>query len=436
MMPPWYNLFNNKFTILFLSNMRFFQGAGIVFALIFIVLLEYYAFTAFRFAIRSIRPSYKLPATVIFVAIMVAWFLVLLSFPVLRTADLNRSLKNFLVSFAMAFLIMKLMVGVFYLIDDIRRGLYYITGRFYKAESIPALVTNGMTRSDFLAKTGLWVSGILFGTMWYGMMNRYRYSVKRLVLQFPHLPNAFKGMRVVQISDIHSGSFSDPKAVERGIQTILDLKPDLIVFTGDIVNNVSEELVDYAPLFAKLTAPLGVFSILGNHDYGDYFEWDSQEAKLANLNRLKSLHADMGWRLLLNEHVRIEKDGEHFALLGVENTSFKNRFKSYGDLNKAYTGAEASPFKMLLSHDPTHWDGEVNKHYRDIDLTLSGHTHGFQFGVEIPGFKWSPAQYMYKQWAGLYQEGKQYLYVNRGFGFLGYPGRVGILPEITLFELS
>jgi predicted MPP superfamily phosphohydrolase len=243
-------------------------------------------------------------------------------------------------------------------------------------------------------------------------------------------------MRVVQISDIHSGSFSDPKAVERGIQTILDLKPDLIVFTGDIVNNVSEELVDYAPLFAKLTAPLGVFSILGNHDYGDYFEWDSQEAKLANLNRLKSLHADMGWRLLLNEHVRIEKDGEHFALLGVENTSFKNRFKSYGDLNKAYTGAEASPFKMLLSHDPTHWDGEVNKHYRDIDLTLSGHTHGFQFGVEIPGFKWSPAQYMYKQWAGLYQEGQQYLYVNRGFGFLGYPGRVGILPEITLFELS
>jgi predicted MPP superfamily phosphohydrolase len=416
--------------------MRFFQGAGIVFALIFIVLLEYYAFTAFRFAIRSIRPSYKLPATIFFVAVMVAWFLVLLSFPVLRTADLNRSLKNFLVSFAMAFLIMKLIVAVFYLIDDIRRGMYYVTGRFYEADTIPSVVTNGMTRSDFLAKTGLWVSGILFGTMWYGMMNRYRYSVKRLVLQFPHLPNAFKGMRVVQISDIHSGSFSDPKAVERGIQTILDLKPDLIVFTGDIVNNVSDELVDYAPLFAKLTAPLGVFSILGNHDYGDYFQWDSQEAKVANLNQLKSLHADMGWRLLLNEHVRIEKEGEHFALIGVENTSFKNRFKSYGDLNKAYAGSEASPFKMLLSHDPTHWDGEVNKRYRDIDLTLSGHTHGFQFGVEIPGFKWSPAQYMYKQWAGLYQEGQQYLYVNRGFGFLGYPGRVGILPEITLFELS
>jgi predicted MPP superfamily phosphohydrolase len=314
--------------------------------------------------------------------------------------------------------------------------LYYVTGRFYEANTIPSVVSNGMTRSDFLAKTGLWVSGILFGTMWYGMMNRYRYSVKRLALQFPQLPNAFKGMRVVQISDIHSGSFSDPKAVERGIQTILDLKPDLIVFTGDIVNNVSDELVDYAPLFAKLTAPLGVFSILGNHDYGDYFQWDSQEAKVANLNRLKSLHADMGWRLLLNEHVRIEKDGEHFALIGVENTSFKNRFKSYGDLNKAYAGSEASPFKMLLSHDPTHWDGEVNKRYRDIDLTLSGHTHGFQFGVEIPGFKWSPAQYMYKQWAGLYQEGQQYLYVNRGFGFLGYPGRVGILPEITLFELS
>lgn len=414
--------------------MRLFQSAGIVFALLFIVLLEYYAFTAFRYAIRSIKPSYKLPLTIIFVSLMVAWFLVLLSFPVLRTAEMNRSLKNVLVSFAMAFLIMKLMVGVFYLIDDIRRGLFYLTSRFYNADNLPAKVVSGMSRSDFLAQTGLWVSGILFGTMWYGTINRYRYSVKKISLSFPNLPKAFKGMRLVQISDIHSGSFSDTNAVQRGIQKILDLKPDMIVFTGDIVNNVSDELTEYAPLFAQLKAPLGVYSILGNHDYGDYFQWDSLEAKTDNLNRLKSMQSNMGWRLLLNEHINIEKEGERISLIGVENTSFKNRFRSYGNLNQAYTGTEQSAFKILLSHDPSHWDGEVNKKYRDIDLTLSGHTHGFQFGVEIPGFKWSPAQYMYKQWSGLYQEGQQYLYVNRGFGFLGYPGRVGMLPEITLIE--
>lgn len=416
--------------------MRLFQSAGIVFALLFIVLLEYYAFTAFRYAIRSIKPSYKLPLTIFFVSLMVAWFLVLLSFPILRTADMNRSLKNVLVSFAMAFLIMKLMVGIFYLIDDIRRGLYYLSSRFYTSDNLPAKVVSGMTRSDFLAQTGLWVSGILFGTMWYGTLNRYRYSVKKIKLSFPNLPKAFKGMRMVQISDIHSGSFSDTQAVQRGIQKILDLKPDVIVFTGDIVNNVSDELTEYAPLFAQLNAPLGVYSILGNHDYGDYFQWDSLEAKTENLNRLKSMQSNMGWRLLLNEHVRLEKEGEHISLIGVENTSFKNRFKSYGNLKQAYSGAEQSPFKILLSHDPSHWDGEVNKKYRDIDLTLSGHTHGFQFGVEIPGFKWSPAQYMYKQWSGLYQTGQQYLYVNRGFGFLGYPGRVGMLPEITLIEFS
>ena len=309
--------------------MKLFQSAGIVFALVFIVLLEYYAFTAFRYAIRSIKPSYKLPLTVFFVSLMVAWFLVLLSFPALRTSDMNRSLKNVLVSFAMAFFIMKLMVGVFYLIDDIRRGMFYLTSRLYHTENVPVRVVSGMTRSDFLAQTGLWISGILFGTMWYGTMNRYRYSVKNISLSFPNLPKAFKGMRLVQISDIHSGSFSDTQAVQRGIQKILDLKPDMIVFTGDIVNNVSDELVEYAPLFAQLKAPLGVYSILGNHDYGDYFQWDSQDAKTANLNRLKSMHAEMGWRLLLNEHVRIEKEGEHFSLIGVENTSFKNRFKSY-----------------------------------------------------------------------------------------------------------
>ncbi|MGI9192476.1 MAG: metallophosphoesterase [Chitinophagaceae bacterium] len=416
--------------------MRLFQGAGIIFMLLLIVLLEYYAYTAFRFAIRSVRPSFKLPLTITFFLVIAAWFAVLMAFPVLRTADMNRSLKNLLVSFAMALFVMKLVVAVFYLFDDIRRGLFFLGSKFYAIENIPGPITRGMSRSDFLAKSGLIISTVLFGSLWYGMTNRYRYTVKRVPIKFPNLPSAFKGLRMVQISDIHSGSFNNKEAVARGVQRILDLKPDLIVFTGDIVNNISKELKPYAPIFAKLTAPLGVYSILGNHDYGDYFGWASLDAKSKNLQKLKDLQAQMGWRLLLNEHVHLERDGEKIALIGVENTSFKNRFKSYGDLSKAYAGAQEAPFKILLSHDPSHWDGEVNKQYTDIDLTLSGHTHGFQFGVEIPGFKWSPAQYVYKQWAGLYQEGQQYLYVNRGFGFLGYPGRVGMLPEITLFELT
>jgi predicted MPP superfamily phosphohydrolase len=201
------------------------------------------------------------------------------------------------------------------------------------------------------------------------------------------------------------------------------------------VNNKADEMDEYRDLFAQLRAPLGVYSVLGNHDYGDYVKWDTEEQKIANLNALKKVHADMGWRLLMNEHVVLERDGAQIALLGVENWGAKASFPKYGQLDRAYAGAEKYPFKILMSHDPSHWDAQVRKEYSDIDLMLSGHTHGMQFGVEIPGFRWSPVQYIYNQWAGLYDDGKQKLYVNRGYGFLGYPGRVGILPEITVLEL-
>ena len=191
---------------------------------------------------------------------------------------------------------------------------------------------------------------------------------------------------------------------------------------------------DFMDIFRELRAPMGVYSILGNHDYGDYTQWESPEEKRANLERLKKVHADLGWRLMLDENTQLERDGQRISLLGVQNISGKN-FRSYGDLSKAYDGVDDSHFKILMSHDPSHWDAEVRKKYPDIDLMLAGHTHGFQFGVEIPGFKWSPVQYIYKQWAGHYVEGKQQLYINRGFGFIGYPGRVGILPEITVIEL-
>jgi predicted MPP superfamily phosphohydrolase len=242
-------------------------------------------------------------------------------------------------------------------------------------------------------------------------------------------------LKIVHISDVHSGSFTDKAAVEKGIQMIMAQKPDLILFTGDLVNDTADEMADYMDTFGRLQAPMGVYSTLGNHDYGDYFRWPDPQSKVDNLKKLKEIHGQLGWRLLMNEHVALEKDGQQIALLGIENWSAKGNFPKYGKMDKAYPGAEKFPFKILMSHDPSHWDGQVRTTYPDIDLMLSGHTHGMQFGVEIPGFKWSPVQFMYRQWAGLYENEGQKLYVNRGFGFIGYPGRVGILPEITVLEL-
>ncbi|VAW26017.1 Putative phosphoesterase, partial [hydrothermal vent metagenome] len=223
-------------------------------------------------------------------------------------------------------------------------------------------------------------------------------------------------------------------AVQGGIDLMMNEKPDIFMFTGDLVNNETSEVGEYKAMFAKISAPLGAYSILGNHDYGDYKQWNSPTAKQQNLDDLVRVHKDMGWNLLRNENRIITVDGEQLAILGVENWG-KGRFAKYGDLDKAYAGSKEVATKILLSHDPSHWDMQVRPNHPDIDLMLAGHTHGFQFGVEIGNFRWSPSQYIYKQWADLYQKGNQQIYVNRGFGFLGYPGRVGILPEITVLEL-
>jgi predicted MPP superfamily phosphohydrolase len=255
-------------------------------------------------------------------------------------------------------------------------------------------------------------------------------------MAFDNLPASFKGLKIVHISDIHSGSFTNKDAVMKGVKKIIDEKADLILFSGDLVNDRATEMEEYIDAFSQLKAPLGVYSTFGNHDYGDYASWPINGiSKEQNLLNLAKVHADLGWRLLMNEHVVLEKNGEQIALLGIENWSNKARFPKHGRMDLAYAGAEKYPFKILMSHDPSHWDAQVVPQYTDVDLTFSGHTHGMQFGIEIPGFHWSPVQYVYKQWAGLYEEGKQKLYVNRGFGFIGYPGRVGILPEITVIEL-
>jgi predicted MPP superfamily phosphohydrolase len=341
--------------------------------------------------------------------------IVLLPYLHLRNARSN----SYLVSVVLGLYIGKLVASVFLLIDDVRR-----------------LILWGAPRSLFLSWLGLGLGTLIFASLVYGFSNKYNYKLYRVRLAFTNLPISFKGLKIIQLSDIHSGSLANPAAVNKGIDLILAEKPDLILFTGDLVNDQAREVGEYQAIFGRLQAPMGVFSTLGNHDYGDYTGWESVEAKKANLDRLKQIQMEMGWRLLMNEHVLFEKGGEQIALMGIENWSAKARFPKYGRMDLAYPGTEKIPFKILMSHDPSHWDAEVRPHYPDIDLMLSGHTHGMQFGIELPGFKWSPVRFVYKQWAGLYAEGRQRLYVNRGYGFIGYPGRFGILPEITVIELT
>jgi hypothetical protein len=281
------------------------------------------------------------------------------------------------------------------------------------------------------------VAAIPMVSLIYGMVKgAHKYQVRSLNLKLKNLPSSFEGLKIVQISDVHSGSFYDKEAVRKGVQLIIDQKPDIVFFTGDLVNNDASELVDYLDVFSQIKAPLGIFSVLGNHDYGDYKYCHYEVEKKANLERLKNLQKQMGWKLLMDEHVLVEKNGSEIGIIGIQNWGAKGRFPKYGDLKKATTGTENLPVKLLLSHDPSHWEAQVLTDFQDIDVMFAGHTHGMQFGIEIPGLKWSPVQYMYKQWAGLYEQNGQQLYVNRGFGFIGYPGRVGIWPEVSVFTLQ
>ena len=361
----------------------------------------------------------------------------MLSFPYLQFLQSSKIFRNYVFAILIGLFLAKLIGSLFFVADDIRRGALVLMNKIFPLSGAQYMGPEGqgIPRSTFLSWLGLGLGGTLFGTLLFGFSNKYNYQVKKIKLSFKNLPAAFKGMRMVHISDIHSGSFQDIRAVNKGIDLILKQQPDLIVFTGDLVNDRASEMEPYQNSFGRLTAPLGVFSTLGNHDYGDYVQWPSAQAKYDNLEALKKVHATMGWRLLMNEHVVLEKNGEKIALLGIENWGAKARFPKYGKMDLAHAGTEDIPFKILLSHDPSHWDAQILPEYSSIDLMLSGHTHGMQFGLENPYFKWSPVQWMYKQWAGLYEQGAQKLYVNRGYGFIGYPGRVGILPEITVIEL-
>ena len=338
--------------------------------------------------------------------------------------------QQYAIAGLLTWLIICLFVTLPLLLEDITRLIKAIFRKPTNAPRIPS-------RRKFVSTLGWGLAAIPFASILYSIFKgKYNYKVWKYTLYFDNLPKAFDGYRITQISDIHCGSFDNYEKIRYGVDLINSQKSDVILFTGDLVNNLANEVHNWKSLFATLQAPDGVFSIMGNHDYGDYSSWETPEAKQQNLEHLFQLQKQMGWQLLLNEHCYLERNGEKIALIGVENWGH-GRFSKYGDLNKAMEGVNTEDFKILMSHDPTHWQEVVLPENKDIQLTLSGHTHGMQCGIEIPGWlKWSPSQYIYKYWGGMYEEGGKYLNVNRGFGYHAFPGRLGVWPEITVIELK
>lgn len=399
------------------------------------LLLDFYVYQALKTVTQNSTDKARLMIHIGYWVVSGVTLLLLMSFPYIQALQTSKIFRNYIFAILLGLFFAKLIASIFFLTDDVRRGSVFMLSKVLPSTGAQFMGEgNAIPRSMFLSWLGLGIGGSLFGTLLYGFSNKYNYQVKRVKLAYQNLPAAFKGLKLVHISDIHSGSFQNKAAVNHGVDMILKENADLILFTGDLVNDRATEMQEYMDVFGRLKAPMGVFSTLGNHDYGDYVAWPTQEEKKQNLADLKKVHHDLGWKLLMNEHVVFNRADEQIALLGIENWGAKGRFPKYGKMAEAYPGTENIPFKILMSHDPSHWDAEVKTKYADIDLMLAGHTHGMQFGLENPYFKWSPVQWMYHQWAGLYEDGKQKLYVNRGYGFIGYPGRVGIMPEITVIE--
>lgn len=400
-----------------------------------ILIIDLYTFKGLRLLTRGLRQSWLR-----FAIHTMYWLVTAASIGATMwlTANITeiQDTREYRVFFTLAGLVMlvifpKLLFILFHLFED----LVHLGKRLF-AKSSPAdsADENGISRSKFITQVGLGMAAIPFSGMIYGMLHgRFDFRITEQSIAFPNLPDAFDGLRIVQISDAHLGSFyQNFKAVLPGFDMVNKLRPDLIFFTGDMVNNYADECDGWESYFSKLEARYGKYAILGNHDYGDYVPWKSEEAKKENLKTLVRNIEKMGFRMLLNQNEQVRIGSDAIDLIGVENWG-SGRFAKYGDLDQAMRNSDQS-FKILLSHDPSHWDEQVREK-TNIDLTLSGHTHGMQFGIEVPGIKWSPAQYRYPRWGGLYREKNQYLHVNRGFGYIGFPGRVGIPPEITLIEL-
>lgn len=347
----------------------------------------------------------------------------------------NTLITNLLRGFTFSFFVFKLGMFVFLAFNDFLRISRFIMDTFLNFFNKTPKKIELKARRKFITQAGLIIASIPFSSLLYGItLGKYNFKVIKHALKFKTLPKSFDKFRIIHISDIHAGSFDSLESVQNGIDLIQAQQPDIILFSGDLVNNVADEIVPYIKMFKALKSPYGKFAVLGNHDYGDYKQWDSAHDKEENLKNLMNYFDEMDFKLLNNTNEIITIENESIAIVGVENWG-KPPFPQKGDLEKALKNT-SEYFKILLSHDPTHWDLQIKNHPSNIDLTLSGHTHGMQFGVEIPGIKWSPVKYIYPHWAGLYHFNEKHLNVNRGFGFIGYPGRIGIWPEITLIELN
>ena len=390
-----------------------------------VILIDFYAFQAIKVVVKNNWIYYLYWGVNLLVLVnLLFWFYGL------DRKDFSNS-HSFAFGFFITLLLPKLVILTFMFGEDVFR-LFQKGISFFSAETTPI-----PSRRRFVSQLALGIAAIPFASFLYGIYKgKYNFKVLKYTLEFEDLPQAFDGYQITQISDIHAGSFDNPEKVAYAINLINEQQSDALLFTGDLVNNKAEEMKPYITMFKKLKAKDGLFSILGNHDYGDYISWDTVEAKTKNLEDLKSLQKEIGFDLLLNENRFIEKNGERIAIIGVENWG-TGGFKQAGDLKKASKNINQDDFKILMTHDPSHWDAQVVNDDLHYHLTLSGHTHGMQFGIEIPGWiKWSPVQWRYKQWAGIYNKLGQYINVNRGFGYLAFPGRVGIWPEITVITLK
>ena len=393
----------------------------------FVIVLDIYAYQAFRFLVKG---RWGTVLYFLITALVIGGL-----FWQFSTGDRRSwsAMTQFFIVTLIIMILSKMVLIVVMFGEDIFRsleGLYYKLSGKNTSYTLPS-------RRKFVSQIALGLAAIPFASILYGVIKgRYNFKVLKYTLHYEDLPDAFDGYRITQISDIHSGSFDNKEKVSYAIDLINEQASDAILFTGDMVNNEAKEMEPYMDIFSKLKAKDGKFSVLGNHDYGDYVSWESDEQKAANLDRLKEIQKEIGFDLILNDSRFLERDGQRIALVGVENWG-AGGFKKAGDLNKAIENIASDDFKVLLSHDPSHWDNEVVSHKDHFHLTLSGHTHGMQFGIEIPGWiKWSPVKWRYKHWAGIYKEKGQYINVNRGFGYLAFPGRVGIWPEITVIELK
>ncbi len=397
-----------------------------------LILIDFYIYAVLKSLFQSASLGTKSFIGILYWTLCILSLASFLLFPYI----VNPYFKQYIFSIGIGWVLTQIFMVLFFLVDDLRRGAFWTMGQVASSVGAKFLSTEkGIPRSTFLSWLGVGLSSTLFLSLLYGFGNKYKYRLVKKKIALNGLPASFKGFKIIHISDIHSGSLKDQEAVMKGIAMIQKQNADLILFTGDLVNDRATEMKDWMGVFGQMKAPYGVYSTLGNHDYGDYVRWDTPEAKKQNLQDLKKVHLDLGWRLLMNENVLIKKNDDSIRLVGIENWGAKARFPKYGKMELAMQGVDAKEVVVLLSHDPSHWEAEVIPNYTNVQLMLSGHTHGMQFGLENPYFKWSPVQWVYKQWAGHYKNDSQQLYVNRGFGFLGYPGRVGILPEITLIEL-